>query len=457
MLPYTPLHHLLLAEAGRPLVMTSGNLSDEPIASATTRRSTRLADIADVFLVHDREIESRCDDSVARVIAGWPTVLRRSRGWVPRSDPVRTCRSPSRFSRVGAHLKNTFCIGLDGAAYLGPHIGDLENARESRGIRRGDRSRIERFLRRSRPRSSPTICTPTTSRRLCPRAGAAGRSRCSITMPTLRARWPSTDSTGPGHRSRLRRHGIRAPTARHGAARSCAWKVRLRAPRHVPSPHLTRRRDGHPGDLATRAGHARGRVPEGPPLERLPLFSAGRPAPRRRGQSDDHPRRVLHRPREAWDAISTPSGRSSWKGRSPATRGRSRRPGTVLPTRASAAHTPSSWISRTAPRSWTCARPFARPSSDYLAGRGPATISARFHNTLARGTGALVRRAVQVARDPSDRPDRRLLPERLLTRRVVENLAGESVYLHRNVPPGDGGLALGQAFVASAIVSKGDV
>ena len=88
MLPYTPLHHLLLEEAGRPLVMTSGNLSEEPIACGNAEAITRLSGIADGFLVHDREIESRCDDSVTRVIAGRPTVLRRSRGWVPRAIRV---------------------------------------------------------------------------------------------------------------------------------------------------------------------------------------------------------------------------------------------------------------------------------------------------------------------------------------------------------------------------------
>ena len=91
LLAYTPLHHLLLAEAGRPLVMTSGNLSDEPMAAADAEALERLAGIADLFLAHDRAIENRCDDSVARVIAGSPTILRRARGYVPR--PVR---SPAR-------------------------------------------------------------------------------------------------------------------------------------------------------------------------------------------------------------------------------------------------------------------------------------------------------------------------------------------------------------------------
>jgi hydrogenase maturation protein HypF len=126
MLPYTPLHHLLLADAGRPLVMTSGNLSAEPIAYQNDEAVTRLRGIADFFLLHDRNIETRCDDSVALVVAGRPTVIRRSRGYVPRSvslstpvaQPVLAC---------GALLKNTFCIASGEHAFLGPHIGDLEN------------------------------------------------------------------------------------------------------------------------------------------------------------------------------------------------------------------------------------------------------------------------------------------------------------------------------------------
>ena len=106
--------------------MTSGNLSEEPIACANAEAVARLSGIADGFLVHDRKIESRCDDSVVRVIAGKPTVLRRSRGWVPRSIPLAAPLSEPVLA-CGGHLKNTFCIGIGRAAYLGPHIGDLEN------------------------------------------------------------------------------------------------------------------------------------------------------------------------------------------------------------------------------------------------------------------------------------------------------------------------------------------
>ncbi|HEY0987199.1 MAG TPA: carbamoyltransferase HypF, partial [Kofleriaceae bacterium] len=126
MLPYTPLHHLLLRAVGRPVVMTSANPSDEPICADNDEAVRRLGDIADALLVHDRAIATRCDDSVARVIAGRPTLLRRSRGYVPR--PIALAHPVAQpVLAVGAQLKNTFCIAIDDCAYLGPHIGDLEN------------------------------------------------------------------------------------------------------------------------------------------------------------------------------------------------------------------------------------------------------------------------------------------------------------------------------------------
>lgn len=126
MLPYTPLHHLLLRAVGRPLVMTSANPSDEPICASNDEAVARLGSIADVLLVHDREIATRCDDSVARIIAAKPTLMRRSRGYVPR--PITLARPVDRaILAVGAQLKNTFCIAAGDNAYLGPHVGDLDN------------------------------------------------------------------------------------------------------------------------------------------------------------------------------------------------------------------------------------------------------------------------------------------------------------------------------------------
>jgi hydrogenase maturation protein HypF len=132
MLPYSPLHHLLLRDAGIPLVMTSGNVSDEPIAFADDDAHERLAGIADAFLVHDRPIETRTDDSVLR----GPLVLRRSRGRVPaRLALPRPAARP--LLACGAELKSTFCLARDGHAWVGHHIGDLRNWETLRSFRAG--------------------------------------------------------------------------------------------------------------------------------------------------------------------------------------------------------------------------------------------------------------------------------------------------------------------------------
>ena len=124
MLPYTPLHILLLRCAGRPLVMTSGNLAEEPIVKGW-EEIDRLTTVADAYLVHDREIAVRYDDSVAQVRAGRPRLIRRSRGYAP--FPVALPRPLPQTLAAGAELKNTFCVTRDANAFLSQHIGDLEN------------------------------------------------------------------------------------------------------------------------------------------------------------------------------------------------------------------------------------------------------------------------------------------------------------------------------------------
>ncbi len=125
MLPYSPLHHLLLADARVPLVMTSGNVSDEPIAYRDADAIERLGEIADLLLVHDRPIETRTDDSVARIAGGRPRLLRRSRGYVPRSLPL-PAGGPDLLA-CGAELKSTFCVAKGGRAWVSHHVGDLRN------------------------------------------------------------------------------------------------------------------------------------------------------------------------------------------------------------------------------------------------------------------------------------------------------------------------------------------
>lgn len=125
MLPYTPLHHLILrAMNGTPLVMTSGNTSDEPIAYEDADAIARLSEIADVFLTHDRPIHLRCDDSVTRVVAGVELPLRRSRGHAP-APLVLPIACPVPTLALGGQLKATFALGRERYAFLSHHLGDL--------------------------------------------------------------------------------------------------------------------------------------------------------------------------------------------------------------------------------------------------------------------------------------------------------------------------------------------
>ncbi len=124
-LPYSPLHLLLLSETSFPLVATSGNLSDEPIVKDNDEALERLRGLADAFIMHNRPIRRRCDDSVVKVVAGLPQIIRRSRGYVPL--PLRL---PFRLKRkvlaLGGHEKNTVSIGMDDRIIPSQHIGDME-------------------------------------------------------------------------------------------------------------------------------------------------------------------------------------------------------------------------------------------------------------------------------------------------------------------------------------------
>jgi hydrogenase maturation protein HypF len=142
MLPYTPLHHLLAGRLGRPFVLTSGNVSDEPIAYLDEDATDRLASIADAFLAHDRPIHMRTDDSVVRVFRERELPVRRSRGYVPQ--PLALPRPfPRAVLACGAELKNTFAVAKDGHVFVSHHIGDLENFETYRSFMEG----VEHFRR----------------------------------------------------------------------------------------------------------------------------------------------------------------------------------------------------------------------------------------------------------------------------------------------------------------------
>ncbi len=141
MLPYAPLQHLLLSDFDGTLVMTSANLSDEPIAFEDEDARDRLGGIADAFLTHDRPIETRTDDSVVRSLRGRQIMLRRSRGYVPRSIPLPL--ESAQILGCGAELKSTFCVAKGSRAWPSHHIGDLKNWETLSAFREG----IEHFQR----------------------------------------------------------------------------------------------------------------------------------------------------------------------------------------------------------------------------------------------------------------------------------------------------------------------
>jgi hydrogenase maturation protein HypF len=143
MLPYTPLHHLLLADAARPLICTSGNLSEEPMAITAEDALQRLGTIADFVLTHDRPIVRPVDDSVGRVISGGLQILRRARGCAPL--PIRLCRELPTILAVGGHLKNTVALSLGSAVVMTPHIGDLDTALSVAGHRQAIEDLVQFF------------------------------------------------------------------------------------------------------------------------------------------------------------------------------------------------------------------------------------------------------------------------------------------------------------------------
>ena len=153
MLAYTPLHTLLLRAVGRPLVMTSGNVSELPIAMANEESRVSLGAIADGFLMHDREIVSRYDDSVVRVIGDSPTFIRRARGFAPLPVELPVA-VPRPVLATGPHLKNTFALAVDRTVFVSQHIGDLENLETLQHFR----SALARFRELFRIEPQVVVC-----------------------------------------------------------------------------------------------------------------------------------------------------------------------------------------------------------------------------------------------------------------------------------------------------------
>ncbi len=183
MLPYTPLHYLLLERAADfppALVMTSGNFSEEPIATDDADALARLAPLCDAFLLHDRPIHIRCDDSVVRPMRGRIVPLRRSRGYAPYPVPLPFDAPP--LLATGAEMKNTFCVARDRSAFMSQHIGELGNYDARRSFERS----VEHLSRlyRVEPKIVAHDAHPDYAATRYALGGPSRRARCSTITRT---------------------------------------------------------------------------------------------------------------------------------------------------------------------------------------------------------------------------------------------------------------------------------
>ena len=453
MLPYTPLHHLLMKAVGRPLVMTSGNLSEEPIACRNDEALVRLCAIADLFLLHDRDIDTRCDDSVARVIAGAPVVLRRSRGYVPKGIPAAG-RFASPVLACGALLKNTFCIGAHGTAYPGPHIGDLENVETYEAYAHAV-ARMERFL----GVAPEIVAHDLHPEYLSTRFARERPEPIKIAVQHHHAHVCSV----------MAEHGIEGPVlgvAFDGAGlgtdgeawggevllADCLSFKRVATLRAIPLAG---------GDLAIRQVWRQAlallldALGAEAPLGRFPIF-ARIPARDLALVSQMLQRRVntvaAHGAGRYFDAV----------GALALCRPESRHEGQVALEWNLAADLNEDGAYEFGLGAGPGLREIdLRPAvralcADLLAGAAPAVVSARFHNTLAAAVGDAVR---QVQREAGPLPvalTGGVFQNALLARRVLQAIGpGVQVLMHGAVPPGDGGIAIGQALAASAAAEAG--
>jgi len=453
MLPYTPLHHLLLRDAGMPLVMTSGNLSDEPMVTTNGDALDQLGDVADVFLLHDREIVTRVDDSIVRVIDGAPVVLRRSRGFVPRAietsrafvEPILAC---------GAHLKNTFCITAGNSAFPGPHIGDLESVATLRAYE----TAIERM------KAFVGVAPGVLAHDLHPDYFSTRYALAQEGVRTIAVQHHHAHIA-----SAMAEHGIEGPvvgiaydgtgfgtdgTSWGGEILIAGYENFERFATFRPIPLAG-------GDQAIRqpwriALALLDDVFDGaPPLHAIPLFrefaapaiEAVRRMIARRFNTT--PARGVGRYFDAFGAIILGVPDARYEGEvafrwnmiaDPAERGRY----------------PIVIHEGLAP--WEIdPRPMVKAAvDDLLTGRPAATISARFHNTLGAATAEVARAAIASKGDMPVVLSGGCFQNARLAESVIDALRSSArVVMNRDVPAGDGGIALGQAFIAGARLRAG--
>lgn len=447
MLPYTPLHHLLLADGPPLLVMTSGNLSEEPIARDDAHALAKLSGVADAFLLHDRAIHTRVDDSVLRVAAGDVRPVRRSRGYVP--EPISIGFEGPPVLAVGAELKNTVCLTRRGAAYLSPHVGNLSNL-EAFAFFEEVIGKLSRLLE-VRPEvvahdlHPDYLSTRWAIRSGLPRVGVQHHHAHVAACLTEHGRTESTigvafDGTGCGPAGEIwggeilladlggfSRVGFLRPIALAGGEAAIRQPWRLGAAALLDSGESL---EILPGVDANRREAVRR------------LLEKGIASPRATGAG------------RWFDAVAAILGvrtEITYEGQAAVELEAAAAPGDAEP--CDFGFLPSAEGAfeidlRPAVKAIVAAR---------RAGVSVGELSARFHETLAAAVAAGCRRARERSGVSLVVLSGGCFQNRRLTDRTAALLdsAGFEVLLHRRVPPNDGGVALGQAAVAEWRTRKG--
>ena len=442
MLPYTPLHHLLAAGVAAPFVLTSGNASDEPIACDDDDARERLSPIADGFLVHDRRIHARADDSVVRMFRGGQLPLRRSRGAAPApvglSDPV-----PRPLLACGAELKNTFCLAKGRYAFVSPHIGDLKNAETLRSFTDGiaHLSRLfdieptvvahdlhPDYLSTAYARELDDVAIVGVQHHHAHVAACLADNRHDgpVVGVAFDGLGYGTDGTIWGGEiliadlREFRRVDHLTPVPMPGgtAAVREPWRMAAAYLDHVY-------RDGRPG-LAVVQRH-----PEWDNVVRLSRTGLRSPPTSSAGRLFD-----------AVAAIIGVRDRVSYEGQAASELEQLADPS------ASDAYPVPAGVGLCG-----ASEPLLRAMvDDVLRGADPGTIASRFHNGLADATVAAVRDAASREGLDTVALSGGVFQNVVLLERILTGLAaaGLRALVHRQVPPNDGGLCLGQAAIAAA-------
>ena len=434
-LPATPLQHLLLKAHGGPLVMTSGNTSDEPIVISNQEARTGLKGVADLMLMHDRDIHMREDDSVVRVVQGEARVFRRSRGFVPEAIPLGFEAPP--LLAVGADLKNTLCLVAGDAAILSQHIGDLENP-EAQAFFSETRDHLEKLFG-VRPRFvahdlHPGYHSTLLAQRTGLPAVAVQHHHAHIASCLVdngrndRVIGVAWDGTGYGPDGTVwggeflvadlegfRRVGRIRPVPMPGgdAAVREPWRMALA---HALAAGVAPERVRHPSSAMVLAMLREG-------VHCVPTSSAGR----------------------LFDAVAALiglrshvmyEGQAAMELESIATRDAEPYPWALIE---------SSAMIELDPRPLVLAI-----AGDIERGESAARISGRFHAALSESVVATCLRIRESEALSTVALSGGCFQNRLLTESTTEGLVREGfeVLLHRRVPCGDGGIALGQAAVA---------